>query len=299
MKKQVKIFNIFEDSFKKISNFNINIKTDPKLINRQDELGKVFSSLQKMIKGINILMNLLQKNIHEITTASEQLSSISEQVSQNTDQQAASTEQISASMEQITSTIHQNNTKAEYSFNTIKASNIRIQNNKDAIEQTIKLIKEISQQIKIIEEISEKTDILSINAAIEAAKAGDAGKGFSVVAQEIRKLADISKKSAKKIKKLSQQGTEISQMSEQMLASLIPGIEQSTNEINNIINANKEQLKNTEEIKNSILQLAASVNENSSSAEELASAAQELSSEAQNLKQIIDKIKTTKKYENN
>ena len=163
--------------------------------------------------------------------------------------------------------------------------------NKDMILQTLDSVNKISNKISIISEIADKTDILSINAAIEAARAGDAGKGFAVVAQEIRKLADITQIAAKEIGELSKTNQNISQISSKQLEKVIPEIIRSAELVNDIVVGSKEQQSSIESINNAILQLTESTNENSASAEEMSASAEELSAQAEQLKELISVFK--------
>ena len=246
-------------------------------VTESDEQNKTLLNLVAGIKGSSI----------QIFNASEQLSTISEQVSQNATEQAATTEEVSASMEQMLAMVEANTVNAELTGETSVKSSEEIKESNEIFIQTIKSISEISQKISIILEIANKTDILSINAAIEAARAGDSGKGFAVVANEIRKLADKTKLASEEITNLSLSGQSISEKAGQKLSELVPLIIKSSELVQKIVVSNAEQQSGINAINSSMQQLTEITNQNSASAEEMSSSAEQLSVQAEQLKKLI------------
>ncbi len=239
--------------------------------------------LLRFVEGITVSSD-------EVYQASEQLSNMSFEISVNATEQATTTEEISASVEEILTMISSNVENAEKTAETAERSAEEMKKSNEIFMETINLVSEISEKIEIIAEIADKTDILSINAAIEAARAGDAGKGFAVVAQEIRKLADKTKKASQEINELSKKGQEISSVARDKLATVIPEVVYSAQLVKDIVVASKEQKAGVEGINNSMLQLTEISNKNSSLAENLSASAEELSAQAEKLKSLIASI---------
>ncbi|MBN2663827.1 MAG: methyl-accepting chemotaxis protein [Bacteroidales bacterium] len=263
-------------------NFNIKIETSG-----NDEVSILSHNFKKMVDNFkNVILNI-KETADAVLNASTQLSSSSESLSQNANEQSATTEQISTSMEQMMATVESNTEKAETTGKISNNSAKQIKLNNATFNEAINSVFEISKKIAVISEIASKTDILSINAAIEAAQAGDSGRGFAVVAQEIRKLADNSKAAALEIEKISTTSQVISKEAGEKLNQIIPEIVKSAELVDNIIIASKEQILSIESINNAILQLVEITNENSASAEELAASAEELSAQAEQLKEHI------------
>ncbi len=240
--------------------------------------------LLKMINGI-------RESSTQIYQASGQLSSMSQLISQNANEQAATTEEISVSMEEMLFTLNLNTEKAE---NTSKVSTLsanEIKQNNEIFLKTIHSVSEISEKISIISDIAKRTDMLSINAAIEAARAGEVGKGFSIVAQEVRKLADNTRIASKQINLLSKEGQEVSEIAIIKLNEIIEKIVDSAALVNEIVVASIDQQSSVIAINTSVQQLTEITNSNSASAEEMSASAEQLAAQSEQLNNLIVSFK--------
>ncbi len=271
-------------SLKKISNKQIDFQITEK---RNDEIGELYSSINEINTNFKDIILNINDTATAVSDASNQLSSASQDISSRANEQAATTEEVATSMEQMLAMINSNSQNAEQTGKSSTKSANEMKQSNEIFVQTIKSVSEISEKITIISEIADKTDILSINAAIEAARAGESGKGFSVVANEIRKLADKTKIASDEITKLSQTGQDISRIAGEKLEIIIPEIIKSAELVNNIVSAGKEQQSGVENINISVQQLTEITNENSASAEEMSASAEELSAQAEQLKSMI------------
>jgi len=257
------------------------------VISQQAQALKKVNEQKKLLRG---MMITLHDSSNQITSSSIALSGVSDEVSQRNSEMASTTEEVSASTEEMVSTINMNADYAQESKRKVlKTANTIIKYN-EIISATIELVNKISKEIRVISDIANKTDILSINAAIEAAKAENEGGGFAVVAEEIRKLSDRTSSTAKSIKELSAKGKASSQIAHKALNKMVPEIKEVATIIENIANASKEQINNAENINNSILQLSDISSSNSATSEEMSSSAEELSTQAEQLKALVQKI---------
>ena len=291
LQKDIKILRRHTDLLKNISKFDLQEEINEKDLKRKDEIGEISNSLKDMKIELSKIIQQIKNNSLDLSGASIQLSSISQQISDSTNIQASSTQQISASMQQMLATIESNTEKAKDTNKITISSTKKLEQNKKMIITTLDSVGEITEKISIISEIANKTDMLSINAAIEASKAGEAGKGFAVVAQEVRKLADKTAAASQEIEKLSQKNKNISQVTSKELEKIIPEILKSSNLINNIVIASQEQQGGVEAINNSIIQLTDTTNQNSASAQEMSASSNELSKQAEKLKKIVSVFK--------
>ncbi len=275
-------------AMKKISNKQIDFQITEK---RNDEIGELYSSINEINTNFREIIININDTATAVSDASNQLSSASQDISSRANEQASTTEEVATSMEEILAMINSNSQNAEITGQTSTKSANEMKQSNVIFVQTIKSVSEISKKISIITEIANKTDILSINASIEAARAGEAGEGFSVVAYEIRKLADKTKKASDEIRKLSKKGQKISKIAGKKLKNTIPEIIKSAELVNNIVSAGKEQQSGVENINISVQQLTEITNENSASAEEMSASAEELSAQAEQLKELISVFK--------
>lgn len=150
--------------------------------------------------------------------------------------------------------------------------------------EAVKLIKDISQKTQIINDTAFETHLLSLNASIESSKAGTAGKGYSVVANQIRQLSQKSNSVSEEIKKLAFSGSAITEnLREKLEQTLTENIE-SLKLIESITLSEKEQRNGAESVSHSVQNLTSITNKNSSAAEILAQSAKSLAGQAQNLK---------------
>jgi methyl-accepting chemotaxis protein len=161
----------------------------------------------------------------------------------------------------------------------------------DTAESSIWNIKQINQRISIIGEIARQTNILALNAAIEAARAGEYGRGFSVVAAEVRKLAERSRAAANEIDGFAQEGVKSIELVQNKIQTLVPEIEKNVKMIGIISDSGTEQQQGSHQIHSAVNQLNDITQQTAAASEDLANFAERLTKESEELKKLVEYFK--------
>lgn len=260
-------------------------------VSQNDEIGQLASALQTMAEGLKKTVVSIEKNANELVASGSQLKDSSQKLSKGASEQAASAEEVSTAIEEMVANIDQNTENAiateKLTASTVENVNLSSQYSGEAAEA----MKTISEKISIISDIAFQTNILALNAAVEAVRAGEQGRGFSVVAAEVRKLAERSKQAANEIVALVNKGLKVTQLAGEKAKALVPDIEKTTVLIKEISAASIEQKTGAEQINMAMQNLNVITQENASSSDELTNSSVLLSSLAANLKQAVGYFK--------
>ncbi len=261
-------------------------------VNGSDETAMLSLYFNKTMQKINSVMVSVKEISSAVQMQIEQVRISSQMISEGASTQAASTEEMSATIEQMAANIQQTADNAYKTGEIAKAASLNSGEGGEAVTSSVEAVKKISDKIQIIGDIAYQTNMLALNAAIEAARAGEAGKGFSVVASEVRKLAERSQTSAVEIVEIADETLKSAQVAGNKIKSVVPQIEQTSDLIGDIAKACGEQNNGSQQINLAINQLDNIVQKNASGAEELRSMAQELSVNSNKLTELINGFKT-------
>jgi len=266
--------------------------TEMFVINREDEVGNLLQAMNQMILNLREIMDDVRKGADKVASGSQAMSASAEEMSQGGTQQAAAAEQVSSSMEEMVSTIRHNADNATETGRLALKAAEAVREGGEAVNETFAAMKKIAHKISVIEEIARQTNMLSLNAAIEAARAESHGKGFAVVASEVRKLAEQTRKAAIEIGELTISNLEISERASQMLAGIVSDIQKTSDLVQEISAATREQYNGAEQVNKAVQQLDRVIQQSTSTSEELSSTSHELASQAEQFREIIGFFKT-------
>ena len=273
------------EQMERCANGNFNSALSTKLLARKDEFGTLGQAIAQMTGRVREAIGGVKSGAGNVNEASAQLNVLSQRISQGTSTQAAGAEEVSSAMEEMTANIDQNAENAIQTRSIAKSMEEKLVQVNELSQQSLASVQSISQKIAIITEISNQTNILALNAAVEAARAGEHGRGFSVVATEIRKLAERSREAASDIETFSQQSLGDTTRAANGLNDVIPEVKRTADLVNEIATASAEQRSGVDQINSAIQQLSSVIQENATAAEEMADAAQQLNAEADTLNQ--------------
>jgi len=262
-------------------------------------------SLAKAITGrVRNATGVLETSADYIRSSSEQLASASQNLAAGSSEQAASIEQISSSLEEISSMTKQN---ADYAaqankltvdaISSIDAAHKAMQRSLTASQEIARASGETQKIIKTIDEIAFQTNLLSLNAAVEAARAGDAGAGFAVVADEVRSLsmrsAEASRRTAQLIEETITKVNEGVATFAETGKSIDEVVERSARVqhlVGEIAAASNEQSKGIEQINRGVAEMEKVVQQNAANSEETAASTEELNAQAEEMRASVQAL---------
>ena len=274
------------------------------VLGRKDKSSMLYA-LHDMQSGLATTVSDIASSADAIATASGEISMGNLDLSQRTEQQAMALERTASSMEQLTSTVRQNADNAKQASTLANNASEIAEKGGDVVSRVVATMNEINDSarsigdiIGVIEGIAFQTNILALNAAVEAARAGEEGRGFSVVAAEVRNLAQRSAAAAKEIKGLIStsvervsNGSTLAQDAGQTMDEVVKAVKRVTDIMGEISAASSEQSAGIEEINLAVTQMDSGTQQNAALVEQATAAARSLDDQARGLKQMVGKFR--------
>ena len=281
-------------------NMDLRISTD-----FRGEFLPIQSALRQILDSLNEALFHIHQTAQEVSDESQRVAAGSQTLSDGAVQQASTVEELFAGIQDISGQVERTSGDADQArkFSVEAGEQLRLCSQKmGTLTSAIADISESSQKIsgitKAIEDISFQTNILALNASVEAARAGAAGKGFAVVADEVQRLASKSAESAKDITnliaasvQLVQYGTSLSEETTQALSEVVASAQQSADLVGQIAESAQTQSQSLHQLTEGMERISGVVQTNAATAEESASSAEELRRQAEKLKLSVQRFR--------
>ena len=302
-------------------------------VTSQDEVGKAGIALNQMKNNLFGLIQSIARTAEHLASASEQISSSATLQAQGAETQKGQATQVAVAMQQMSSTVQEvseNSNRAAQASNQaaetareggliVEQSLAKMRAIAESVSATARKVEELGKSsdqigriIGVIDDIADQTNLLALNAAIEAARAGEQGRGFAVVADEVRKLAERTTSATKEVAQMVQsiqnetktavaamhdgtnqvqEGVQTTARAGDSLKQIIRMAEQVGEMITHIATAATQQSSATEQVNQNVDQITHLVNESAVGAQESAKACQELSGLALDLQKMVSSFK--------
>ncbi len=267
----------------------------------QGTFGSCKNDINSSLQKLSDVFGQVLSSAEFINNSSQEIASGNNNLSQRAEQQASSLEQTASSMEELTSTVKNNAENAQQADQVASTARQLAESGGEIVASAVSAMEEINDSsnkiaeiIGVIDEIAFQTNLLALNASVEAARAGEQGRGFSVVATEVRNLAQRSATAARESKELIQtsvqkvrSGTDFVNQAGKSLADIVIGVKKVGDIVAEIAAASAEQSQGIEQVNQAISSMDEITQQNAALAEQASAASVSMSEQSTNMTQLL------------
>lgn len=268
---------------------------------RRDELGMLMNAVAGMSQNLRNMIGEIRSGVGQVSHAAAEIAAGNTDLSSRTEQQAAAVEETAASMEQLSSTVKQNAENAHHASKLASDASQTATLGGKQVGDVVLTMQQISSSSKRIAEITSvingiafQTNILALNAAVEAARAGEQGRGFSVVASEVRTLAQRSAQAAKEIEGLIAEsvervntGAKLVESTGRTMQDIVQSVTNVRDIMGEIASASDEQSRGISQISQAIVEMDSTTQQNAALVEQSSAAADSLEEQSRILTEAV------------
>lgn len=256
-----------------------------------DEIEQLSISMATMQESLRRSLAMLAQTGATVQRSSAHIGKASQQLADVTNRQASNLEEISASLEEMAHNINATSDNAAETDRLMAQANTQVASIADKATESMNATRKIAGSLRSINSLVSQTNVLSLNAAVEAARAGSLGRGFSVVAREVGRLADQTKQTSGAMTQTSEASIAGAENINRLIDELVPQMLKVSDSIKHITNSSHDQGAGIEQINEAASSLNAITQDMATGSEQLAASAQELASMAVRMKNLLDTFK--------